>query len=112
MGTKETLESLQQRHKGLRPRIGGGRLRGSDTVRSLLLRAAGRLPQPFCLERLVVAAWQLDQQRFGLRGFEALYPDSNIVIANVAGKRGLVARRDLVKLGPKLYSLPFPTECA
>ena len=108
MGTTATLDLLRDRRARLK-----GRTRSfpppDGTAKAIVLRAAQRLTPPFCLERLVVAAWQEDSRRFGLRGYESVYPDANAVVVAVSGKYGLVARGYLVKVGPKLYRLPFPT---
>ena len=71
-----------------------------------ILRAAQRLEngQPFTANALVVAAWQLDHEAFGLEG-HAEYPDSNRVLWILMGQRGLVRRGLLERVGPKLYRL-------
>jgi hypothetical protein len=57
-------------------------------------------------ECLVVRAWYLEKKIIGLKGFETIHPDSNKVGSVLSGKNGLVARGRLVKVGPKLYSVP------
>jgi hypothetical protein len=57
----------------------------------------------FTQEELIVRAWRYHKDAFGLDGFKADYPDSNKVIVNLCGNRGLVARGYLRKLGPKRY---------
>lgn len=53
----------------------------------VVLRAALRLAGPdnneFALPALVVAAWGLDRERFGLKGYALLHPDSNRVVVEV-----------------------------
>lgn len=111
MGTTATLDLLRDRQTRLKPRTGGNSGNPPDnTAKAIVLRAARRLTQPFCLERLIVAAWKEDTLRFGLRGFESVYPDANAVGVTLSGKYGLVTRGHLIRVGPKLYRLPFPTE--
>lgn len=59
------------------------------------------------LEEIVVRAWTLDKGTFGLGGgFKEEYPDANKVMTSIVGKKGLVAKGRLVKLRPKLYTVP------
>lgn len=60
----------------------------------------------FTMSELVVECWRRDKQAFGLAGFEYHYPDSNRVIAKVAGATGLVARGRLLHVGSKRYQVP------
>lgn len=103
------LDLIKERQSLLRSRTGGNSGSG-EPLWVLVLKAAATLSQPFCLERLVIAAWKMEPTRFGQRGFETTYPDANIVSAVLAGKRGLVSRKELLKIGPKLYRLPLPSE--
>ena len=79
------------------------------TVSQKILLAAHRLEDaghsPFTAEALTVAAWKHDTRTFGLRGFDAEYPDNNRVLACIMGERGLARRGWLVKVGQKLYNL-------
>jgi len=70
-----------------------------------LLKAASELPEIFSAEELVVAAWLKDKDSLGLKGYEALYPNSNKIFSTLMGKNGLERRGYLKKVGPKLYSL-------
>lgn len=64
------------------------------THRDALLAAAfGRFgPAEFTLADLAVAAWEADRRRWGLRGFELLYPDTKKVAV------ALMKRRDMAGL--------------
>jgi hypothetical protein len=79
------------------------------TVSQKILLAAHKLEEqghtPFTAEALTVAAWKDSPRTFGLRGFEAEYPNNNQVLACIMGERGLAKRGWLVKVGAKLYSL-------
>ncbi len=70
---------------------------------SQLLESARGFPGPFLLSDLVVAAWMLHPEMFGLKGREEDYPSDKRVGCLVDGKRGLVSRGLLVRLpGGKL----------
>lgn len=84
--------------------VGGGQAAGSRpereeprhtqelTVRQKLLMAAvamGTEPEAFTSEDLIVRSWKMFPESFALRGFERLYPDSNRVLAKLAGADGL-----------------------
>ncbi len=45
--------------------------------------AEGQTAATVRLEELVLKAWQLDPQRFGLRGYETQYPDAKLVECNL-----------------------------
>ena len=75
------------------------------TVPQKLVRVAAALPQPFTANDLTVAAWKSDSRTFGLKGYEALHPDSNAVLASLMGEKGLVRRGHFERVGPKLYRL-------
>ena len=73
-----------------------------------LLRAAKQLSArspSFSAEDLVVTAWQMDKQTFGLSGFKEQYPNSNKVLVTIMGSKGLVQRGYLRREAAKLYSL-------
>jgi len=53
---------------------------------------------PHTEAEVVVAAWSLAPERFGLRGHEQ-YPDSRTVVSRLSGEKGLVGRR-LARRGP------------
>jgi hypothetical protein len=60
---------------------------------------------PFSAEALIVAVWQDHPHTFGLKGFDAQFPDSNRVLACIMGEKGLARRGWLTKMGQKLYAL-------
>jgi hypothetical protein len=65
---------------------------------------------PFTAEDLVVMAWRLYPDTFGLPGYVdntgvALYPDSNRVFAEVMGSKPLRKRGIIGKVGSKQYQL-------
>lgn len=68
-----------------------------------ILRAAATLESPFHIADLVVAAWRLHPETFGLRGHDQ--PHSARVMAHVAGKKGLVGLGYLERLGSGMYRL-------
>lgn len=79
------------------------------TVNQRLLLAAACCEEaghvPFTAEALVVAAWKASPKLFGLRGYEAEYPDCNRVFSSIMGERGLARKGWFIKVGQKLYSL-------
>lgn len=81
---------------------------GSLTKAEKLLLAAMELEQsgirPFSAEDLVVAAWKVDPDAFGLEGYPQ-YPDSNRVYTEIMGSKPLRDRGWLLKTGVKLYQL-------
>ncbi len=79
------------------------------TVPEKILLAAWDLEEqgqsPFSAEALIVASWQKFPRAFGLKGYADQYPDSNKVLASIMGEKGLARRGWLVKMGQKLYAL-------
>jgi hypothetical protein len=78
------------------------------TVPEKLLLAAlkARETTPtFTAEDLVVQAWTLYPDTFGLAGYSKLYPDSNRILTNIMGGKGMRAKGWLRKVGEKLYRL-------
>lgn len=79
------------------------------TVPEKILLAAWQLEEqgqsPFSAEALIVAAWQKFPRTFGLKGYTDQYPDSNKVLASIMGEKGLARRGWLAKMGQKLYAL-------
>jgi len=78
------------------------------TVEKILL-AAHNLEEngrsPFSAEELVVKAWEDDKSLFGLQGYADQYPDSNRILTNIMGDKGLKGRGWVEKVGEKLYKL-------
>ena len=59
----------------------------------------------FTAEDLVVAAWHLYPDTFGLSGYADRYPDSNRVLTNIMGTKGMRGKGWLRKVGEKQYRL-------
>jgi len=78
------------------------------TVEKILL-AAHELEEnersPFSAEELVVKAWENDRSLFGLQGYADQYPDSNRILTNIMGNKGLKGKGWVEKVGEKLYKL-------
>ena len=83
------------------------------TWQKLLLAAAklaDRGKRPFSAEDLVVTAWRMYPDTFGLAGFAndqgyPAYPDSNRVYAEIMGTKPIRKRGLLVKAGNKMYDI-------
>ena len=65
---------------------------------------------PFSAEDLVVAAWKMFPNTFGLSGHHdadgrPLYPDSNRVFAEIMGSKPIRKRGFLVKVAQKMYDI-------
>ena len=73
----------------------------------LLLAAleARRKSATFTAEDLVVTAWRLYPDTFGLSGYANKYPDSNRVLTNIMGTKGMRGKGWLRKVGEKQYRL-------
>lgn len=66
-----------------------------ETVRGRILIAAalvceGKLTRPVSNADVIVRAWQEWPEAFGLTGYSLAHPDSNRVLAKLAGRGGLV----------------------
>lgn len=59
----------------------------------------------FTAEDLVVEAWRLYPDTFGLSGYADKYPDSNRVLTNIMGTKGMRGKGWLRKVGEKQYRL-------
>ncbi len=59
----------------------------------------------FTAEDLIVQAWKLYPDTFGLSGYGNLYPDSNRVLTKIMGTEGMRGKGWLRKVGEKLYRL-------
>lgn len=80
----------------------------SLTVPERLLVAATKLGErkkSFSAEDLVVEAWELYPDTFGLSGFTDRYPDSNRVFTQIMGTKGMRGKGWLRKTGEKQYTL-------
>ncbi len=84
-----------------------------DLKRQLLLAATecsgGDTNKTFTFEELLVAAWKLDNQSWGLRGFETEYPDSERIHRELDSRgknsKGLVELGWLEKVRPRVYRM-------
>ena len=59
----------------------------------------------FTAEDLIVQAWRLYPDTFGLSGYSDKYPDSNRVLTNIMGTKGMRGKGWLRKVGEKQYRL-------
>ena len=79
------------------------------TVPQKLLLAALNLREQakitFSAEDLIVQAWRMFPDTFGLAGYSADYPDSNRVLTNIMGTKGMRQKGWLRKVGEKQYRL-------
>lgn len=57
----------------------------------------------FTAEDLVVRCWERFPDTFGLQGYSAKFPDSNRVLTNIMGMKGLRGKGWLRKVGEKRY---------
>lgn len=79
------------------------------TIVEKILIAGYKLEQkgksPFIAEDLIVATWENDKGSFGLQGYSEKFPDSNRILTNVMGTKGLRGKGWIEKTGEKLYRL-------
>ena len=80
------------------------------TLNDFVLLAAleisdGDVDRQFTAEELLVEAWKLNPDAFGLRGFEDQHPDANKVYTKLDGRKGLVAEGFITKSGRRVYRL-------
>lgn len=79
------------------------------TIVEKILLAAYALEEkgeaPFTAEALIVEAWRRDQGAFGLQGYPDKYPDSNRILTNIMGSKGLRGKGWIEKVGEKQYRL-------
>ncbi len=73
------------------------------TKKDIILLVATKLNQPFTEEELVVAVWEMDKEKFGLKGYKQQYPDNNTIRACLMGQDGLVDKGKIIKVGQKQY---------
>ncbi len=61
--------------------------------------------QEVMVSDLLVECWKYDNAKFGLKGFESRYPDSNkLAVLLSSGKSGL-SKGYIYRIRPKYYSL-------
>jgi len=70
-------------------------------MHGMVLEAARTLPQPFHEAALIVAAWQMFPSMFGLWGCWLKYPDARKIYITLCGKRGLIKRGFIKKVGSR-----------
>ena len=78
------------------------------TVSEKLLLAALAVREThatFSAEDLVVQAWKMYPDTFGLSGYASQFPDSNRVLTNIMGTKGMRGKGWLRKVGQKQYRL-------
>lgn len=79
------------------------------TVIEKILLAAYALEEsgtsPFTAEQLIVKAWEMDKDLFGLQGYSNQHPDSNRILTNIMGNKGLRGKRWIERVGEKKYRL-------
>lgn len=77
----------------------------TGTVLKACIKLAGPLmTMPFTYVEIVIEAWLTDKQKFGLRGYELFYPDSNRVKVELCKvKDGRVLNHYIERIGPNLY---------
>ena len=68
-------------------------------------RRWGQIGEIFSAEDLIVAAWTDFPDSFGLQGYVSDHPDSNRVLTNIMGSKGLRNKGWIKALGRKRYSL-------
>lgn len=61
--------------------------------------------EPFTAEDLVVWSWEEYRDTFGLAGYTDAYPDSNRILTNIMGSKGLRGKSWLRKVGQKKYKV-------
>jgi len=73
----------------------------------LLLAAlqAREKTETFSAEDLVVQAWEKFPDTFGLSGYSSRFPDSNRVLTNIMGTKGMRGKGWLRKVGEKKYRI-------
>lgn len=90
------MNDLSKRHDGM-------------SLKEVLLVVAMGLEKssvpPWHQSQLIEAAWQLNKKLFGLELLYDRYPDSNKVMVNLMGEKGLTKTGFLEKVSPKKYKL-------
>lgn len=78
------------------------------TIAEKLLLAALKVREgskTFSAEDLVVEAWKMFPDSFGLAGYADKYPDSNRILTNIMGTKGMRGKGWLRKVGEKRYQV-------
>ncbi len=82
--------------------------RSTLTIAEKILQAAMAISgesQTFTAEDLIVSAWRLYPDVFGLQGYADKHPDSNKVLTNIMGTKGLREKKWIRKVGEKKYRI-------
>ncbi len=61
------------------------------TVKAVLIKVAAEQNKPMTLDEYAVLVWETDKLRFGMHGFEMLYPNINKTASALMGYSGLIA---------------------
>jgi hypothetical protein len=79
--------------------------RGLSIIDRILLAAAdlARKAETFTAEDLVVRAWEMYPEHFGLQKYADKHPDSNRILTKIMGSGGLRGKGWLTKVGAKRY---------
>lgn len=77
------------------------------TAAETILLAAAQFAGQFTKWELAVAAWKLDPERFGMRGFERQHPDTNRVMMEIVGNKSSspLRRGQIESVSPSVYRL-------
>jgi hypothetical protein len=82
---------------------------GRHTNAAKMLLASIKLRQeegePFTAEDLVVWSWKEYPDTFGLAGYSKSYPDSNRILTNIMGSKGMRGKGWIRKVGEKKYKV-------
>jgi hypothetical protein len=76
--------------------------RAKDTDLLRIMRVARLLVQPFRKNDLVIGCFRRYPEPFALKGFPE-YPDSNLVLCYLYGRRGLVSSGLIERVGTGVY---------
>lgn len=76
---------------------------------AVVLAVAKTLSQPFRLNDLSVACHAHDPDFFGMEGYR-LYPDNHKIHSFLYGKRGLIHRGHLERVGEGVFRVPSAAE--
>lgn len=80
----------------------------SHTVPEKIVLSANELDKEkgtFTAEDLIVRCWEKFNDTFGLQGYASKFPDSNRVLTNIMGTKGVRGKGWLRKVGEKRYQL-------
>jgi hypothetical protein len=78
------------------------------TIPEKILQAAMAINgenETFTAEDLIVSSWKLYPDVFGLQGYADKHPDSNKILSNIMGSKGLREKKWIRKVGEKKYRI-------